>query len=340
MRPAITSRASSPEARAGRRSAGGLLLGLLLLGCPGDDAPADPTFGGGPSGTGVGSGSGTADGSGSGADDGSSDETGSLPPPLCEGGEVACGQVCADLLSDPANCGLCGRTCVIPQAVAACEAGECVLAGCDPGYSECDGDIATGCETPVECEDGSACMTTCGSEGVADCSDVCSGAGEPLCVPPIESCNAIDDDCNGECDEGALPGCRVGVHRSHGASLGHFYTTDLVEAQSGDLNLEAQDYFWLYGADVGGVQPLFRCIKPNGKRWLTSSTDCEGTAAPELTVGFMSMDESCGATPLYRLLNAAPDAHFYTVSAAERDNAVNNLGFVDQGIEGYVWLQP
>ena len=63
-----------------------------------------------------------------------------------------------------------------------------------------------------------------------------------------------------------------------------------------------------------------------------------GTSAPELTVGFISTDARCGATPLYRLLNAGPDAHFYTVSAPERDNAVSNLGFVDQGIAGYVWL--
>ena len=43
------------------------------------------------------------------------------------------------------------------------------------------------------------------------------------------------------------------------------------------------------------------------------------------------MDDRCGATPLYRLLNVGPDAHFYTTSAAERDNALNNLAFEDQG---------
>lgn len=316
-----------------------LALGLLLLGCPGDDAPADPTLGGtGPTST-DGSGGGT-EGEGSGTADETGDDTEAPPPPVCEAGEVACGQICADLQTDPSNCGDCGRTCVIPNAIAACEAGECVLAGCESGYSECDDDIATGCETAIDCQEGQACTTSCGSDGTVDCSDVCASAGEPVCLPPVETCNALDDDCDGACDQGPLPGCRMGVHRSNSPTLGHYYTTDLAEAQSGDLNLEAQDYFFLYAADVGGVQPLFRCIKPNGKRWLTSSIDCEGTAAPELTVGFMMMDESCGATPLYRLLNAPPDAHFYTVSAAERDNAVNNLGFVDQGIAGYVWLEP
>lgn len=30
----------------------------------------------------------------------------------------------------------------------------------------------------------------------------------------------------------------------------------------------------------------------------------------------------------------------YTIDAGERDNAIANLGCVDQGIAGYVWLTP
>ncbi|MEX1367601.1 MAG: hypothetical protein AB1Z98_31015 [Nannocystaceae bacterium] len=320
-----------------RRSEGWLGLAGLLLGCASGELSAGESGMGAISTSSTGSERDTDD-SGTAEDDtGTVDDTAMPPPPDCDPGQVACGNQCADLDTDPSNCGDCGRSCVIPQAIAACEAGECVLEGCDPGYSECDGQLANGCETPVDCQAGQTCSTSCGSQGTVDCTDVCAAAGEPVCTPPAEVCNAVDDDCNDACDEGALPGCRVGVHRSNSPTLGHFYTTDLVEAQSGDLNLESENYFWLYTADVGGLQPLFRCIKPNGKRWLTSSTDCEGTAAPELTVGFMSMDDSCGATPLYRLLNAPPDAHFYTVSAPERDNAVDNLGFIDEGIAGYVW---
>lgn len=314
---------------------GAAALALLLLGCPGDDGRAGDTEPGSSGGVGT---AGTTAVDGSEGLDTEGPDTETPPPPDCDPGEVACGSLCADLLSDPSNCGQCGRTCVIPHASAACEAGECALAGCDPGYSDCDDDIASGCENPIDCQEGQTCSTVCGSEGTVDCSNVCAAAGEPVCTPPVETCNVMDDDCNDTCDEGPLLGCRIGVHRSNSPTLEHFYTTDLAEAQSGDLNLEAQDYFFLYNPGVEGLQPLFRCIKPNGKRWLTSSTDCEGTAAPELTVGFISIDDRCGATPLYRLLNAGPDAHFYTVSAPERDNAVSNLGFVDQGIAGYVWL--
>ncbi|MCX4240925.1 hypothetical protein [Paraliomyxa miuraensis] len=312
-----------------------VLVGPWLVGaCGGDDARGD----GEASSAGTVSDGGTATTGASGGDGGTVDDTGE-PPLECAANEVVCGAMCAELDTDPSNCGQCGRSCVVPQAVASCVAGECAMASCEPGYSDCDGDVQSGCETPIDCQEGMLCTTTCGSEGVVDCTDVCAAAGEPVCLAPPEACNVIDDDCDGACDQGPLPGCRVSVHRSNSPTLGHFYTTDLAEAQSGDKNLEAQDYFWIY-AQVEGLQPLFRCIKGNGKRWLTTSTDCEGTAAPELAMGFISPDDRCNATPLYRLLNVGPDAHFYTVSAAERDNAVDNLGFQDQGIAGYVWSGP
>ncbi|MCA9705176.1 MAG: hypothetical protein KDK70_04910 [Myxococcales bacterium] len=300
------------------------------LACGGDDGAAGDGTGGTLSSTG------SEDGTAGSGDAGTAD-TADDAPPECTPSEVVCGSVCADLDVDPSNCGQCGRSCVIPHAVAACMAGECALDGCEPGYTDCDGDPLTGCEIAVDCQEGSTCATACGSEGTVDCTNVCTGGGMPACLAPVETCNVIDDDCDGACDQGPLPGCRVGVHRSNSPTLGHFYTTDLAEAQSGDLNLEAENYFFLYAPGVEGLQPLFRCIKPNGKRWLTTSTDCEGTAAPELTVGFISMDDRCGATPLYRLLNAGPDAHFYTTSAAERDNAVNNLGYLFEATVGHVW---
>jgi len=283
-----------------------------------------------------------SDGTASSADatEGSADETAAPPPPDCEADQIACGSVCTDLDTDPSNCGQCGRSCVIPQAAATCAAGECSMGECDPGWSDCDGDLVTGCETPIDCQEGAPCQTTCGSDGTVDCTDVCASAGEPVCLTPVEICNVMDDDCDGVCDQGPLPGCRVGVHRSYSPTLAHYYTTDLAAAQSGDFSLESENFFHLYAPGVEGLQPLFSCVKPNGKRFMTTATDCEIVVAPELTVGFISMDERCGSTPLYRLRNVPADAHFYTTSAGERDNAVNNLGFADEGIAGHVWPGP
>jgi hypothetical protein len=141
------------------------------------------------------------------------------------------------------------------------------------------------------------------------------------------------------CDE-ELTDCRVGVHRSYGGALGHFYTTDLTEAQSGGYTLEVENFFYLYSVQSGGLQPLFRCLKGNGGRVYTTANDCEGLGGIEITVGFISPEEACGSTPLYRVFSSAANNHFYTTSVAERDNAVANLGYVDQGLAGYVWTAP
>jgi Repeat of unknown function (DUF5648) len=259
---------------------------------------------------------------------------GNSGPVSCTGGTVDCDGACVDLASDPNNCGACGRTCVVPSAAAACIASECALASCDLGTADCDGDLANGCEAEASCDEGGGCATSCGSVGLLDCSDACN----PSCLLPPESCNLVDDDCNGLCDDGAVAGCRIGVHRANGPN-GHFYSTDQNEASSGGNTIEALDYFFLYAGDTGDSRPFFRCNKGGGKYFMTTSTDCEQTGAPVLTVGFISATEQCGSTPLYRLQSPAA-TQFYTTSAAERDNAINSLGFADEGVAGHVWAAP
>ena len=255
-----------------------------------------------------------------------------LPPPSCDAPEVACGQECADLDSDPANCGGCGIGCVGPMSDAACAAGTCTLGTCELGFADCDGAPANGCEHEIDCEAGDACATTCNSTGTLGCGDPCL----PSCAAPAEICNALDEDCDGACDQGPLAGCRKGIHRATG-SLGHFYSDSVAEIDGNGFTMEAQDFFFVYASGVDGLVPMFRCIKAGGRRFLTSSTDCEMTGGPELTLGFMAPDDRCGAIPLYRVYAPASDDHFYTISLAERDNAIAMYGYQDQGITGYVF---
>jgi hypothetical protein len=247
----------------------------------------------------------------------------------CDDGE-RCGAVCVDTNADPDHCGGCGRTCVIPNATSACEAGACAVGTCRPGFVDCNADPNDGCERAIECAEGASCATACGTTGSTRCDDVCT----PVCAPPAESCNLIDDDCDGACEAG-LPGCRLAVHRSNGPN-GHFYTTSRDEAACCSMSVESYDFFFLSALGIDGTSPLMRCLAPDGHHLYTTDTGCEGVAY-EGQMGFVARSAVCGAVPLYRLFLGGN--HFYTTSAPERDSAIAS-GYEDRGIVGYVWTTP
>lgn len=76
--------------------------------------------------------------------------------------------------------------------------------GSDAEVATMDGgatdDAGTG--DPCAPSDTRFCTTTCGTNGIASCD--ASGFFGP-CVPPIEDCNAADDDCDGLVDETIAP---------------------------------------------------------------------------------------------------------------------------------------
>lgn len=277
----------------------------------------------------------TAAGSSSGVDSSGEMSTSFDPsttgePVACGAGLTACGVLCVDTTTDPTNCGGCGITCVVPGASAVCEAGGCAIGSCDAGTFDCDGLPANGCEATEGCSPGGPCMTSCGSEGVTSCRGC-----DAVCELPAETCNAIDDDCNGSCDEGGLPGCRQGVHRAVGPN-GHYYTNVLAETSEAGRTLEHQDYWWMYAEQHPGLSALYRCDLGSGRFFLTTSNTCEGAGSIDATLGYLSPGGTCGSTALYRLLSPQ-GRHFYTISAAERDNAVNSLGYTLEATAGHVW---
>lgn len=238
------------------------------------------------------------------------------PPPEC-GPLATCGIQCVDLQTDPQNCGKCGVTCVIPHAEAACGAGQCALGECDGGWFDCDGDLLNGCEQQLA--PGQMCGLVCKPD-------------KP------EACNQFDDNCDGQCDEGALPGCRQPVHRASSPTLGHFYTLDANEAMSGDFKPEAINFYWLYTNPGMGLVPFHRCLKGDGRRFYTTSPTCENAGPSEGILGHIATDPSCGGTPLFRLYGNSD--HFYTTSEVEKNNAVSMYGYNFEGIAGFVWPGP
>ncbi len=296
-------------------------------------APTTVSSSGGDSETGPGASSsgssGSHDSSGTTTTDGSGNPSGTQPVD-CDPGVTQCGVLCVDLQTDADNCGDCGISCVVPNAEASCEAGSCAVGPCEPGWLDCDGAEANGCEAEVDCSQGVACETECGSQGTLSC-----GTCEAVCELPAEVCNLVDDDCNGACDDGPIEGCRQPVHRANGPN-GHYYTTVLAETSQEGRSLEAQDYWFMYTEQQPGMQPLHRCSLGDGRFFLTAHNGCEGGGAIDATLGFIAADPGCGATELYRLVSPA-GRHFYTVSSGERDNAVNNLGFTFEAVSGFVW---
>ncbi len=107
--------------------------------------------------------------------------------PCTRFGKVLCPNtgMCTDLLNDPANCGGCGAFCANagPHQVRSCKKGLCDYE-CEPGYADCNGNTADGCETNLMANPGH-----CGS-----CGNRCDiGAGQPC----------VEGTClMKECDEG------------------------------------------------------------------------------------------------------------------------------------------
>lgn len=106
-----------------------------------------------------------------------------------------------------------------------------------PPVETCNGlddDCDDVCDDGFECCRGitESCTTTCGTTGTKICSNWCTWGS---CVPPTETCNGIDDDCDGTVDEGTIcppgqscimarcvstpSGCRVSHYLAHTYAL-------------------------------------------------------------------------------------------------------------------------
>ncbi|MFO0601898.1 MAG: FG-GAP-like repeat-containing protein [Polyangiales bacterium] len=131
----------------------------------------------------------------------------------------------ANLATTAAHCGACGRACSLPNATAACSAGGCVVASCNAGFGDCDGDPANGCEvnlrtTAAHCgRCGGACSVpnataacVAGACAVGACNTDfadCDGAPANGCEVNLATSNANCGACGRACATGQVCSARV-----------------------------------------------------------------------------------------------------------------------------------
>jgi|GEM_PF-2278196 len=133
----------------------------------------------------------TTDDSTSTTDDSTSSgsDTGTETEGACPNGEM-CDDVCVDTETDVAHCGDCNMPCSEENASPACESGTCVLT-CDDNYGDCDTDVSTGCEQPLDTPAHCGACDTPGAEvcdGASnDCDDMTAiDAGCPTGITPAD----------------------------------------------------------------------------------------------------------------------------------------------------------
>ena len=132
----------------------------------------------------------------------------------CIGGFADCnGDKLADgcetsIASDPMNCGGCNKPCALAHATAGCGGGTCVVAACvnavcriacNPGFGNCDGDIANGCEGNVFADPNNcgSCGTVCSANHVAQRTCASPGLCNRAFIGGLADCNGdkLADGC-------------------------------------------------------------------------------------------------------------------------------------------------
>jgi hypothetical protein len=141
----------------------------------------------------------------------------------CNVGYADCNNNHADgcetnVTSDVNNCGACGLVCSLAHATPACTSGVCNIHSCSPGYGDCNGNAADGCEVNLasDANNCGTCANVC-PMGQACMAGVCVGGGCGVCAPPNATGACVNNMCTiqicnqgyADCDANVTNGCET-----------------------------------------------------------------------------------------------------------------------------------
>ena len=88
--------------------------------------------------------------------------------------------------NNPSNCGGCGKVCTVANGSAGCAASACTVAACNPGFANCNGQVADGCEVNTTADN-----ANCGKCGMqCPIGTACQGS---MCVGVAQGCFKTTD---------------------------------------------------------------------------------------------------------------------------------------------------
>lgn len=151
------------------------------------------------------------------------------------------GNGCEQSLDTMTHCGGCGNACTIANGTGECTTGSCRVASCNPGWGNCDGNHANGCEQPLNT------TTHCGGCGVG-CSLAHAGESCSSGACLITTCDSLWGNCDSSHSSGCersltttsnCGGCGVGCSRPNGTVSCSTGSCTLTGCNSGYSNCDS-----------------------------------------------------------------------------------------------------
>lgn len=131
-----------------------------------------------------------------------------------------------NIASDVNNCGDCDYVCLDPpNGTAGCQDGNCIVAGCNAGWGNCDGNTANGCETNVYTN-----PNHCGSCGyVCNLPHAIEGCSDGNCI--LTGCESGYANCDGN----PANGCEINLNDGGGTCAAATYLGQVCGDEDGSF---------------------------------------------------------------------------------------------------------